>query len=157
MKKPKLYCVLLSFLILFLSCLAYPQKKYNQLPSPSFETLSVEDGLPENSVTCILQDYLGYMWFGTKNGLAKYDGYSMKVYRPDTADNKSISGRVIINLFEDNNKTLWVGTLNGLNKFNRDDESFTSYTVNPNDTNSISSDLIHTIYEDRYCRFWIEC
>ena len=119
------------------------------------KTISIEDGLPDNSVTCILQDYLGYMWFGTQNGLAKYDGYSMTVYKPDTANNKSISGSVIINLFEDSNKTLWVGTLNGLNRFNREDESFTSYKFNPNDTNSISSDFVHTIYEDRFGRFWV--
>jgi ligand-binding sensor domain-containing protein len=95
------------------------------------------------------------MWFGTQNGLAKYDGYSMTVYKPDKANNKSISGGIIICPFEDNNKTLWVGTLNGLNRFNREDESFKSYKFNPNDTNSISSDFVHAIYEDRFGRFWI--
>jgi signal transduction histidine kinase/ligand-binding sensor domain-containing protein/DNA-binding response OmpR family regulator len=127
----------------------------NQFETPVFETISIEDGLPENSVTCILQDYLGYMWFGTKNGLVKYDSYTMTVYKPDKINDKSISGRVIIDLFEDNNKTLWVGTLDGLNRFNRGDESFTSYRFNPNDTNSISSDSVHTIYEDRFGRLWI--
>ncbi len=148
-----------SFIVLLLSfyffCLtSFSQNKQNFI-TPVFENISIEDGLPENSVTCILQDYLGYMWFGTQNGLVKYDGYSMKVYKPDTADNKSISGREIVTLFEDSNKTLWIGTLYGLNKFNREDESFKSYLFNSNDSNSISSDLVHTIYEDRFGRFWI--
>ena len=155
MREPKQYYVLLCLLIILLSRQTFPQNNYNQLPSPLFETLSVEDGLPENSVTCILQDYLGYMWFGTKNGLVKYDGYSVKVFKPDTVRNKTISGRVILKLYEDKNKTLWVGTLDGLNKFNREDESFTSYRFNPDDPNSISSDSVHTVYEDKSGRLWV--
>ncbi len=148
-----------SFIVLLISfyffCLtSFSQNKQNFI-TPVFENITIEDGLPENSVTCILQDYLGYMWFGTQNGLVKYDGYSMKVYKPDTADNKSISGSEIVTLFEDSNKALWIGTLHGLNKFNREDESFKSYLFNSNDSNSISSDLVHTIYEDRFGRFWI--
>ena len=155
MRKSKRYSGLLFFLILVVSYQAFPQNNYNQLPSPVFETLSVEDGLPENSVICILQDHLGYMWFGTQNGLVKYDGYSMTVYKPDTDSDKSISGKEIVTLFEDSKKTLWIGTLKGLNKFNRDDESFKSYQFNQNDINSISSNSVHAIYEDRFGRFWI--
>ncbi|MCW8960590.1 MAG: hypothetical protein OQK29_03440 [Ignavibacteriaceae bacterium] len=109
MKYSTRYCTLLAFLLLILSHQTFPQthnntgqKIYSQFSPPVFETISIEDGLPENSVTCILQDYLGYMWFGTQNGLAKYDGYSMTVYKPDKANNKSISGGIIICPFEDN-------------------------------------------------------
>lgn len=155
MREPKLYCVLLSLLILIVSCRIFPQINYNQLHSPDFETISNEDGLPENTVTCILQDYLGYMWFGTQNGVVKYDGFSMEVFKPDAADDKSISGREISYLFVDKNKTLWIGTLNGLNKYNREDESFISYKYNCDNSNSISCDQVRTIYEDRSGRFWV--
>ena len=141
---------LTAFVFFFIS-----ERIFSQSDSPVFETISIEDGLPENSVTCMLQDYLGYMWLGTQNGLVKYDGYTMTVYKPDDADNKSISGREISYLFEDNNKTLWAATLSGLSKFNRTDESFISYHSDPDDTNSISSDLVHSIYQDRFGRFWV--
>ncbi len=109
---------------------------YSQFNPPVFENITIEDGLPENSVNCILQDYLGYLWIGTQNGLAKYDGYSMKVFQPEKDNNSSISDRGIVTIYEDKNKTLWIGTLNGgLNKFDRTNESFKSYRYNPNDTN----------------------
>ncbi|MFB3055535.1 MAG: two-component regulator propeller domain-containing protein, partial [Ignavibacteriaceae bacterium] len=56
--------LLIVFSLLFISRLSFPQ-----FPEPIFEHLTIADGLPENSVKCILQDHLGYMWFGTQNGL----------------------------------------------------------------------------------------
>ena len=107
--------------------LSYSQNTIPQFPTPVFEYLSSEDGLPENSVTSILQDYLGYLWLGTQNGLVKYDGYSMKVFLPEENDSSTISSREIVTIYEDKNKTMWVGTWNGLNKFNRLNETFTRY------------------------------
>ncbi len=79
-------------------------------PEPEFEHLTIADGLPENSVSCILQDHLGYMWFGTQNGLVRYDGYSMKIFQPDSNDSLSISERHIQTIYEDKSGTIWIGT-----------------------------------------------
>ncbi len=89
-------------------------------PEPVFERLTLVDGLPENSVLAIMQDHLGYMWFGTQVGLVRYDGYNMKVYQKVPHDSLSISGGTINTIYEDKFGRLWVGTDQyGLNCFNR--------------------------------------
>jgi ligand-binding sensor domain-containing protein len=144
------YKILISEIILSLSI-----SIYSQFNPPVFENITIANGLPENSVNCILQDYLGYLWFGTQNGLARYDGYSMKVFQPEENNHSSISDRGIVTVYEDKNKTLWVGTLNGLNKLNRSSESFKSYRFNTRDTNSVNGDHILCIYEEKNGRFWV--
>ena len=121
--------------------------KTTNWPEPVFEHLTIAEGLPENSVRCILQDHLGYMWFGTQNGLVKYDGYNMKVFQPDPDDSLSISDRQIFVIYEDRSGTLWIGTEHeGLNRFNRATETFTRYRLNPDD--SIGEYSIGGILED---------
>ena len=155
MRKSKRYNVLLFFLILFLSCQTFPQNNQSQFPSPVFETISSEDGLPENTVTCILQDYLGYLWLGTLNGLVRYDGYSMKIFQPDINDTNSISDGNIVSIFEDKSKSLWIGTENGLNRFDRDNETFKSFKYDPKNNRSINGNVIKCIYEDESEKFWV--
>lgn len=141
-----------KLLFLFLiSSLSYSQ---TNLSIPAFENISLEDGLPENSVTCILQDHFGYLWLGTQNGLARYDGYTMTNYYPEKdADNTSQKGIIVI--YEDKTGELWIGTLNGLFKFDRAEETFKSYKYADDNIKSISSDKIHSIYEDEKGRFWV--
>ena len=119
-------------------------------PEPVFKHLSIADGLPENSVLCVLQDHLGYMWFGTQNGLVKYDGYSLKIYQPEPDDSLSISDRRIFAIYEDRSGTLWIGTEHeDLNRFDRATETFTRYMLSPEDsTRGDSGDNILSIYED---------
>jgi len=125
-------------------------------PEPYFEHITIEDGLPENSVTAILQDHLGYLWLGTLNGLAMYDGYNMKVYQPDPDDSLSISGRFLYGIYEDKSGTLWIGTrYGGLNRFNRATETFTRYLHNPDDSTSINSNWVTIIYEDKVGNFLV--
>ncbi|MEJ2618376.1 MAG: two-component regulator propeller domain-containing protein, partial [Ignavibacteriaceae bacterium] len=140
--------------IIFFSFISFPQDFDNSFSTPVFEHISIEDGLPENSVTCILQDYLGYLWLGTQNGLVKYDGYSMQVFQPGKNDS-SISSGGIASIFEDKNKTLWIGTWNGLNKFNRINESFKCYKFNLNNKDKWKNNSLKCIYEDKKGRFWV--
>jgi len=96
-----------------------------------FKKLTVNDGLSQSTVFTTLQDSRGYMWFGTINGLNRYDGYEFKVYNNNPVDTTSISDNFISALFEDDEDYIWVGTINGLlNKFNRETETFTHYNVN---------------------------
>ncbi len=80
-----------------------------QFKRPFFNTISVENGLPEAFVTTSLQDKLGYLWFGTQNGLVRYDGYNSKLYTMPDEDGKPISFASIVNLFEDKQGNLWAG------------------------------------------------
>jgi signal transduction histidine kinase/ligand-binding sensor domain-containing protein len=93
----------------------------------NFERISVEHGLSHSTVNCILQDSKGFMWFGTDDGLTRYDGYSFTVYRHDPDDPRSLSHNQVWSLFEDASGVLWVGTYGGgLNRFDRTGQ-FTRY------------------------------
>ena len=66
-----------------------------------FERITIDNGLPENSVRTIIQDQHGFVWLGTQNGLVRYDGYEMLVHAPDPGDSTSFGGRTVDALFED--------------------------------------------------------
>lgn len=146
-----------SFFFAFLFCItAFPQNK-----EPRFEHITIEDGLPENSGTAISQDHLGYMWFGTQRGLAKYDGYKMITYINSKTDPGSISGDHVQCIYEDHLNKIWIGTRpiksagGGLNRFDRSTEKFISYLHYPDDDNSINSNFVKCIYEDNAGNLWI--
>ncbi|HYX06191.1 MAG TPA: two-component regulator propeller domain-containing protein, partial [Bacteroidales bacterium] len=93
----------------------------------TFSSLTREEGLGHNQVECIFQDSDGFMWFGTRNGLTRYDGYELKTYRP-SADANSISGNWVLCINEDTAKNLWIGTLlHGVNKLDMETGEFTRF------------------------------
>jgi ligand-binding sensor domain-containing protein/signal transduction histidine kinase len=96
----------------------------------TFRQLTVEDGLSQTTVLCILQDKKGFMWFGTGNGLNKYDGYNFRIFTSIIDDSTSLSSNAINSIFEDSKGRIWVGTVDGvLNRFNRETETFTRYNI----------------------------
>lgn len=92
-----------------------------------FSNLGLKDGLSQLSVMRIYQDTKGYMWFGTRNGLNRYDGNRFTVYKHDNLKNHTISDDQISCLLEDSNQQLWVGTYDGLNRMDLRSEKITSY------------------------------
>ena len=118
-------------------------------PEPIFEHFTLADGLPENSVLAIMQDHLGYMWFGTQGELVRYDGYNMKSYLPDASDSSKLNVGQMRKIYEDKSGIIWIGKNNGLNRFNRANEKFTRFMHDPSDSTSISSNIITEIYEDK--------
>ena len=92
--------------------------------SYSFRHYQVENGLSNNSVTCSLQDKKGFMWFGTKDGLNRFDGYSFKVFKKIEGNPKSIGNNFIHCLYEDRNGILWAGTEQGLYEYSSATEDF---------------------------------
>jgi streptogramin lyase len=72
-----------------------------------------------------MQDKKGFMWFGTKNGLNRFDGYTFKIYQSDPTNQASLGDNIIYSIFEDKNEILWIGTHNGLYNFNPATEKFT--------------------------------
>ncbi|UCG25018.1 MAG: GAF domain-containing protein [Chloroflexota bacterium] len=132
------------------------------LPPPAlagnarFDHLSLEQGLSQSTVTAMLQDSQGFMWFGTRDGLNRYDGYSFKVLKHDSADPASLADNAIASIFEDRSGTLWIGTEGGgLERFDRDAESFTHYRSDPEDATSISSNTVTAIVEDPAGTLWV--
>src|SRR5215212_141448 len=72
-----------------------------------FEHLGIDQGLSQSNVICVLQDKRGFMWFGTRDGLNKYDGYKFTVYKVDEANKNSISDNTIYDIAEDPDGNLW--------------------------------------------------
>lgn len=121
-----------------------------------FEKISVETGLSQSSITSILQDNKGFLWFGTEDGLNKYDGYGFTIYRHEPDDPLSISDNSIKSLFEDSNQVLWVGTYGrGLNRFDHDKEEFTQYRHDPEDQTSLANDKVNSIGNDAEGNLWV--
>ncbi|MDZ7615091.1 MAG: two-component regulator propeller domain-containing protein [Flavobacteriaceae bacterium] len=90
-----------------------------------FKHITSNDGLSQNTVLAITQDSDGFMWFGTKDGLNKYDGYSFTIYQNVPSDPKTIDSNYITALFTDSRGNLWVGTENGLlNRYDKGSDTF---------------------------------
>ncbi|MCK4746432.1 MAG: hypothetical protein KAT15_05330, partial [Bacteroidales bacterium] len=107
-----------------------------------------KDDLSSNSVLSICQDHKGFMWFGPRDGLNRYDGYEFRVYNNDLNDSSSISDNHVNIIFEDSQKNLWIGTANGLNRFDRAKDLFIRFKPGKNRF-SLSNEYIKTICEDR--------
>lgn len=89
-----------------------------------FRHYQVENGLSNNAVICCVQDKKGFLWFGTKDGLDRFDGYSFKIFRYSPDDKNSIGSNFIHSLYIDPNDNMWVGTEKGLYRYNATTESF---------------------------------
>jgi signal transduction histidine kinase/ligand-binding sensor domain-containing protein len=110
--------------------IAEPTLSLANVKNLKFERISVKQGLSHSTVNCILQDDRGFMWFGTDDGLNKYDAHSFTVYKHNPDDPHSLSHNRIWTLFEDSSGVLWVGTYGGgLNRFDRDTGQFTRFNA----------------------------
>lgn len=145
---------ILSLLILLL-LLSSKTPLYAQESELRFEHISWEEGLSQVSGNAIIQDSRGFMWFGTEDGLNRYNGYDFTVYRHIADDTASLSSNQITHLFEDSQGILWIGTKMGLNSFDRKTERFTAYNHSPGNKKSLSNNLITGICEDARGNLWI--
>ncbi len=113
-------------------------------------------GLSQNSIYSILKDHAGLMWFATQDGLNKYDGYKITVYKHRFNDRRSLPSNFITSLAEDKIGNLWVGTrIDGLSRFNRSTDNFSTFRHVPSDPASISNDKINVVYRDRAANIWV--
>jgi signal transduction histidine kinase/ligand-binding sensor domain-containing protein/DNA-binding response OmpR family regulator len=130
---------------------------YPQQDILKFKKLTSNDGLSQNFVSTILQDKNGFMWFGTKDGLNRYDGYEFKVYRYNPFDTTSLSGNFISAVFEDSKGRLWVASKT-LDLFIPEKDAFKRIVLkiptNKTD-NTINVSKITSITEDKNGLIWL--
>ena len=130
------------------------------LPAPSQSTVLFQDlppgiQLSQSTVNTIIRDSTGFIWFGTEDGLDRYDGYRIKAYKQQFGDPNSISNSSVWTLFVDSRGRMWIGTFNGLNLFDDHNDTFTSWTHNPDNPRSLSNNYIRAITEDNEHNLWI--
>jgi len=122
----------------------------------TFQELSIEQGLSQSIVFCILQDRNGFLWFGTEDGLNKYDGYHFTVLRHDPLDSNSLWYNDTRAVYEDKDGILWIGTFyGGLNRYDPASKQFTHFRHIPENPNSLSDNNVRAILEDRAGVLWI--
>jgi ligand-binding sensor domain-containing protein/signal transduction histidine kinase len=119
-----------------------------------FAHLTTRDGLALDNVVSILQDHRGFMWFGTGDGLNRYDGNALVVYKNDPHDPGSLSANFIRDLVEDEHGNLWVDVYPGVNKFDPTTERCTRYLHDPNNPNSLSGESVWSIARDSRGYLW---
>jgi len=127
-----------------------------QYENMSFEHLTLKDGLSQVTINGMIQDSHGFIWFATQDGLNRYDGVENKVYRPVFEDPETtIAGAFINYIFEDSNHDIWAATFSGLSRYDRDEDRFYNYYHNPDDTNSISNNVVVFVQSDSYNNIWV--
>lgn len=126
---------------------AFPQKQY-------FKNLNVEDGLSHNTVFSILQDSQGFMWFGTKDGLNRFDGSRFKIFKNDPQNPQSIGSNTVQSLYEDRQGKIWAGTNQGVYLYDPETERFSFFDARDQDGNRVWGQILE-IQEDNNHQVWI--
>ncbi|HYE54894.1 MAG TPA: two-component regulator propeller domain-containing protein, partial [Chitinophagaceae bacterium] len=128
-------------------------------PSLYFGKVTTVNGLSNNKVNCILQDRRGFMWFGTDDGLNRYDGNKFVVFRNDPFNASSVSGNIVTNLLEDKDGIIWIATADGgLTRYDyraSPDKQFRQYKHSVTDSASIPVNIINALIEDPYGFLWL--
>ncbi len=141
-------------LILLFCCM--PFCSISQPVPIKFSRFSTNNGLSQSNVTCILQDKTGFLWFGTQNGLNRYDGYQFTVYHNDPKDTTSLSNNYIKSIAEDADGRLWIGTWGGgLNRFDPEKGTFTCYAHDPRRPGGLTDNFVNCVRADNKGNLWI--
>lgn len=119
-----------------------------------FKHLTAADGLSQNTIIDINQDYLGQIWIATRDGLNKYDGTGYTIYRHHKNDSLSISNNDVLCIENDSDGFIWVGTYSGLNRYNPRKNTFTTFLKNEQNS-SLVNNIIWTIKELSNQEIWV--
>jgi ligand-binding sensor domain-containing protein len=146
--KDSVLCILLCVLISFCG--------YAQQYHFAVEHITKADGLSNTEITSIVQDKQGFIWIGTRYGLNKFDGYSVKVYQTVPGNTSSLCDNNITALLADSRGDLWIGTENnGISVYDRSVDKFINYEFVESDINSLSANYVTSIKEDSKGNIWV--
>ena len=143
----------LLFSVLF--CFLFCSQGFSLPYEITFMRYTMDNGLSNNSVHCVLEDKDGFMWFGTEEGLNRFDGYFFKTINADKNEILHLSDKRIRCLMQDHTGIIWIGTAEGgINRFEPDEYKIKYYVHNPQDSLSLSSNFVISLFEDSQGRIW---
>lgn len=137
----------LTGLLVFATLLVFPLRGEMQI---SFEYFPYMDQLPSSSVRRVLQDSEGYMWFGTLDGVCRYDGYQVRTFRSDMHNPSLLTNNEVQSLAEDKQNRIWIGTKQGINLLDRN-----TLNITPFDESPVQGDNINALACDDKGNMWI--
>lgn len=138
---------LFAILILEGNCFLWPLDPRKEINQYNHEVYSTEDGLPQSSILSIIQTSDGYLWMGTYEGAARFDGIKFKIF--DKSNTLEMESNRIKTLFEDSSGNVWIGTSTGLLRYSKGD--FKNYTTEE----GLSNDFVLSIAEDPSGGIWV--
>ncbi len=148
-------------LALAAACLVLPAGRVQAGDVPGieqirFRTYTTAQGLPQATARVLAQSATGFLWVGTQDGLARFDGYSFKTYKHDRKDPWSLSDGHVSALLADPAGGLWIGTMSGgLNRYDSDLDRFTVYRADPGRADALASNNVTALLLDRNHRLWV--
>ena len=142
------------FLFLFILLFYSVFQIFGQQQKFYFRSLEVEDGLSQNMIYTILQDNMGFMWFGTQDGLNRYDGHHFTIYKKNANNPKSIGNNGIFSLIQDDDETIWVGTANGVYLYYPALDAFMPFEKKTAEGENISG-IVRDIKKDKKGNIWL--
>lgn len=154
--KPINIIIIIKFtvIILLMNFNSFVIDLYCQTLQLNFESIGLEQGLSQSTIYAITQDALGFMWFGTQDGLNRYDGYNIEVL--NNIKGNSLSYNVIWSIISDKDSNLWIGTeRGGVDIYLHSQNKFINLKNDPSSDESISENFITTLFEDSHNNIWI--
>jgi ligand-binding sensor domain-containing protein/two-component sensor histidine kinase len=132
---------------------------WSQRPELYFSKITTTNGLSHNKVNCIIQDKRGFIWFGTDDGLNRYDGNNFLIFRNKPGSAEGVSGNIINDIWEDESGILWIATGDGgLTRYDYrfpPGEQFRHFKNRPGDKSSIPLNIINALAQDRKGFIWL--
>jgi signal transduction histidine kinase/ligand-binding sensor domain-containing protein/CheY-like chemotaxis protein len=143
------------FILIILSILAY-SPVFGQFPRLNFKSFTEKEGLSKNYVRSICQDKDGFMWFGTPDGLDKFDGKNFINYNSLLKDSLAGNYQISYDILEDKEGIIWIATYsNGIILFDKNKEKVSRLKHNPNQPGSLSNDRVLDVFEDKGSNIWV--
>ncbi len=135
--------------------LTFSQNGLTQNKIIRFSHYTTENGLSQNMIDCMMRDHKGFMWFGTWNGLNRFDGYNFTVYKQSSNNSHTISNNFVRSICQDSFQNIWVATRHGLNLYYYKKDRFVNYFHDESNVNSISSNDVTVVFYDSYGFLWV--
>ncbi|MEN9459886.1 MAG: hypothetical protein RL135_2514, partial [Bacteroidota bacterium] len=139
--------------LIFILLLVFNLPAFAQLQR-NYTSYTVDNGLAQNTVWDAFQDYKGYMWFGTADGVNRFDGYTMHHYKRDSKDSTTILGNNEYKFYEDSERRLWISHTHGISIYNRKKDCFINVLFDNQAKSSILESYATVLGEDNKGRVW---